>query len=115
MGAALSPPLTDSSYLDARPFPSLTARISTPAINATSPSTALPPLYKHPLLASNGAHTLDLDRAPRITQTLDLAAYLHHDASPSSTMESHRRNTRLSHWSPQATSTRWMTMTPMRA
>jgi hypothetical protein len=62
-------PLTDGSYLDIGRFPTLMARISTPAINATASSTALPPLYKHTLLAGNGAQTLDLDRAPHRTQT----------------------------------------------
>jgi hypothetical protein len=64
MGAALSPPLTDDSYLDAGiDFPLQRA----PAINATTPSTALPLLYKHALLAGNGTQTLDLDQAPRRT------------------------------------------------
>jgi hypothetical protein len=63
IGAALSPPLNDSSYLDAGPFPTQMAHISMLVINVMAPSTALPPLYKHALLASNGAQTLDLDRA----------------------------------------------------
>jgi hypothetical protein len=65
MGDVLSPPLTDGSYLYVGRFPTPTARISMLAINATAPSTALPLLYKHALLASNGAQTLDLDQAPR--------------------------------------------------
>jgi hypothetical protein len=84
MGAALSPPLTDDSYLGAGLFTTPMGRISTPAINATAPSTALPPLYKHILLAGNGAQTLDLDRAPRRTQTLDLDLAGLHDALPPS-------------------------------
>jgi hypothetical protein len=84
MGAALSPPLTDGSYLDAGRFPTMTACISTPAINATVPSTTLPPLYKHARLAGNRAQTLDLDRVPRRTQTLYLDLARHHNASPPS-------------------------------
>jgi hypothetical protein len=64
IGTALSPPLTDGSYLNASPFPTRMARISMLAINAMAPSTTLPPLYKDALLAGNGAQTLDLDRAP---------------------------------------------------
>jgi hypothetical protein len=41
MGAALSPPLTDGSYLNDGRFPTPMARISSPAINAMAPSTAL--------------------------------------------------------------------------
>jgi hypothetical protein len=84
MGAALSPALTDGLYLDAGRFPTPTAHMPTLAINATTPSTALSPLYKHTLLAGNGEQTLDLDRAPRRTQTLDLGLARHHDASPPS-------------------------------
>jgi hypothetical protein len=58
MGAALSPPLTDGSYLDAGIDSPLRRA---PTINAMAPSTTLPPLYKHALLTGNGAQTLDLD------------------------------------------------------
>jgi hypothetical protein len=79
MGVVLSSPLIDDSYLGVDRFPTLMARISIPVINAMTPSTALLPLYKHALLTDNRAQTLDLDRAPHRTQTLDLAN--HHDAS----------------------------------
>jgi hypothetical protein len=84
MGAALSPPLTDGSYMDVGRFPTPTARITMSVINATTPSTALPSLYKHALVADNGAQTLDLDRTPHRTQTLDPDLAVHHDASPPS-------------------------------
>jgi hypothetical protein len=57
MGATLSPPLTDDSYLDVGRFPTPMVHISMMAINATAPSTTLSTLYKHALLASNGAQT----------------------------------------------------------
>jgi hypothetical protein len=65
MGVVLSLPLIDDTYLYAGRFPTPIARISMLAINAMAPSTALSPLYKHALLAGNGAQTLDLDQAPR--------------------------------------------------
>jgi hypothetical protein len=58
MGDALSPPLTDDSYLGTGRFTTPMAHILTPAINATTPSTAVPPLYKHTLLTGNGAQNL---------------------------------------------------------
>jgi hypothetical protein len=60
------------------------ARISMSVINAMVPSTALPSLYKHTLLAGNGAQTYDLYQAPRRTQTLDIDLADHHDALPPS-------------------------------
>jgi hypothetical protein len=41
MGATLSPPLIDGSYLDAGRVPTLTARISMPAINAINMASSL--------------------------------------------------------------------------
>jgi hypothetical protein len=64
MGAFHSPPHIDGSYPDTGRFPTPTADISTPAINATTPSTALAMLYKHALLTGHGAEILDLDRVP---------------------------------------------------
>jgi hypothetical protein len=61
MGAFLSPPHIDGSYLDAGRFPTPTACISTPAINIMAPSTALPALYKHAILVGHGAQTPDLN------------------------------------------------------
>jgi hypothetical protein len=72
MGAFLSPPHTDGWYLNIGLFPTQMDRISTLAMNAVKPSTALATLYKHSLLTGHQAQTLDLDRAPHITQTLDL-------------------------------------------
>jgi hypothetical protein len=61
MGAFLSLPHIDGSYLDVGRFSTPMTRISMPAINIMAPSTALPALYKHAILAGHGTQTLDLN------------------------------------------------------